>query len=427
MDDIFRAEALAARANSGLGEMVLLRPLSFRTYAGFGAAVVVGLAALCCFTPYTRTVALQGQMQLLGGVARLRAPTAGVVAASHVIDGQAVAEGQLMLEIISNRNTTPNENVNAEIVHQLDAKLSSLAAERARTEIFHDDEQKRLAIEIDSLGQEMSAVRDELEALKAQLRIVEQSVKSNEELAREGFVSELAVDQRRGDVEQQRAKIAALTRAGIGLAREIAARRADLKSQSFRRLQDVEQLSKASADASAQRTEQLARYRTAITAAKAGLVTSLLVQPGQVVSEGMPLATVVPVSKTFFATLYAPTRALGLVRAGMPVRLRLMPSAQDSLAQIDGVVTAISQTSLSADDVEQLTHGMSRKLTDAEGPYFSIRVRIDEIGLARLRAEAAQLLDGMTLEAHVAVERKTLFRWIVDPVRRGVNTLQTGG
>ena len=143
-----------------------------------------------------------------------------------------------------------------------------------------------------------------------------------------------------------------------------------------------------------------------LTAPIAGTVTSLLVNAGQSVPAGANLAAIVPANSPMTAVLYVPSTAIGFVKVGQRVRVSYDAFPYQRFGQYHGVVSSVSQT-----DVPMAANPDKQD----RRAYFLVRVRLDASSVKAYGAEIP-LRPGLTLTADVEIDRRSLIRWMLDPL-----------
>src|SRR5690606_32686170 len=124
---------------------------------------------------------------------------------------------------------------------------------------------------------------------------------------------------------------------------------------------------------------------------------------------GDPLLTIVPTGAPLVAELLAPSAAIGFLRVGAPVLLRYQAYPWQKFGQYPGRVTTISRAALAADDLGQLAPE-----ADA-GQLYRVTVA-PEAQAVRAYGRPESLQAGMRVEAHVLVDTRPLYQWVLEPV-----------
>jgi membrane fusion protein len=116
---------------------------------------------------------------------------------------------------------------------------------------------------------------------------------------------------------------------------------------------------------------------------------------------------IIPLDSTLQAQLFFPTRAFGFVRPGQQVRILYDAFPYQKFGTYRGSVTKVSQTILTSNDATgpiTLNEPAYRVTVAPERPD------IDAYGLKM------PLQPGMLLKADVILEKRSLMRWLLDPL-----------
>ncbi len=100
---MFRQEALDAQHAGGLGEIVLIRPVSFTFLTLLAAAMALLVVGFFLFGSYTKRSTVSGQLVPASGQVKVHAPQAGIVLRKFVQEGQAVRRGERLMVLSSER------------------------------------------------------------------------------------------------------------------------------------------------------------------------------------------------------------------------------------------------------------------------------------------------------------------------------------
>ena len=156
----------------------------------------------------------------------------------------------------------------------------------------------------------------------------------------------------------------------------------------------------------------------AVRAPHAGTVTAIQAVPGARADNGVPLLSIMPPALELEAHLYGPSRAVGFVKPGQRVTLRYQAYPYQRYGHYEGTVKSVSRTALSPGDLPPQLAGLST-LGAAAGassePVYRITVELARQTVTA-QGEALPLQAGMTLEADIALERRRLYEWVLDPL-----------
>jgi len=119
-------------------------------------------------------------------------------------------------------------------------------------------------------------------------------------------------------------------------------------------------------------------------------------------------------SGALMAHLYAPGRAVGFVRAGQPVRLRLTAYPAGKFGMARGAIESVSSIPMGGRERFSGTGSASSGIARGSEPVYIITVALEKHSVEAYE-RARPLQPGMTLEADVAQERRRIWEWLLEP------------
>lgn len=405
--ELFRPQALAANRRRLWGDLLLTRPPGT---GGFLALLLIFLSAagvLLWSGEFTRTERVRGYLVPDGGVLVVEAPRGGLVHTLAVAEGAQVVAGEILLEIRDPRGTVTGGS-------GAEPALAALAAQWKRLQETREAELLRFALDRAALKAAKARILARSEGLDARARILAAEA---ELLARRQEA--LLRLRERGHVAQQQLDLAQRERLQLDLQSEqLRSARLELADEQsrieerLRALPGLETLRFNELDDRASRLEReqadiSLEWRFVLRAPMAGRVAALGVEPGDAVRPGRTLMTLLAPDARMQAILLVPSRAAGFIEPGQSVRLRYAAFPHARFGSQPGEVVSVSESIL--------TPAQVAPPGQAEEPVYKVRVRPDsDVVLAYGRALPLQA--GMALEADVALERRRLIHWLIDPV-----------
>ena len=125
---LFRSETLTHQQHKWLGEVLIIRPLSFTFLATFAAAIAAMLLIFLAWGQYTRKARVTGHLVPTQGLIKVYAPQQGIVIERHVQDGQSVRKGDVLFVLYIERNSMQGAT-QTEVIKQLTTQEQSLREE----------------------------------------------------------------------------------------------------------------------------------------------------------------------------------------------------------------------------------------------------------------------------------------------------------
>jgi membrane fusion protein len=400
---LFRAAAVAAHKQDGLGAIVLVQPISYSFLAGFAAALAGALIALACLASYTAHMTLRGRLIPERGVIDVASQQSGTIVEKRVGEGQQVGAGDTLLVLSSERLTRTGAALEAAVGVELEQRRASLVAQIDNTRRLEATERTALLARRAALDTEAASLAEALSAKRRRVALSERAVQRYAEVRARGFLSEEQWASREAELLEQQSGLETLEREGAALTRlttELDERLATLRP---RYANAIAELERALAGGEREIVENEARRATTMTAPQPGTVTGLAADVGQSVQAGAVLARIVPNEPKLVAELLAPSRAVGFIAVGDDVRLRYAAFPYQKFGHGRGTVTSVSAATVAGDAARGVE------------PVYRIAVALESQTVVAYGVPRG-LLPGMAVEADVLGERRRLYEWVLEPL-----------
>lgn len=405
---LFRQEALAARQTKWIGDIVLMRPLSFSLLTAFAAAAAAVVLAFLFMGSYTKRSTVSGQLVPDSGLIKVFAQQPGIVVSKHVREGQSVRQGDVLYVVSSERYDGAGGDVQAKVSAQVQARRHSLLAELEKTRALQRDERTTLERRIASLRGEADKLVSQIDGQRSRLKLSEDTLVRYTGLAQQNFISRDHLQQRQEDVLEQRARLHGLERDQLALTRELNERSNELGGLDLRQQNQLAQIERGIAGVAQELTESEAKRRLVVTASQSGVATATIAEAGQAVDAGRPLTSIVPAGARLEAHLYAPSSAVGFIRPGQAVLLRYQAFPYQKFGHGRGVVASVSRTAVAPSELVG-NAGMTGE------SMYRITVRLQTQSVIAYGV-AQPLQSGMQVSADVMQESRRLYEWVLEPL-----------
>lgn len=409
---LFRPESLEARRLSWLGRPTVLRSVPLTVVACFSIVFVIAVALFLVFGEYTRRVKVAGVILPVDGLTRLVAPQPGWVASLAVGEGDKVKRGDV-LYVLSIDSTTSLGNTQDAITDVLRDKKRELTAALERQMEIETIEKRALRDQVDSMQRELAQVDSQVDLLERFTDEMREFAERQQKLVSRGISISRDYEARLQAFNAQRVQLESLRRERIQLAARLGESRNQLAGFDLQAAEKKSAIRQQIFDIDQQISQSEAKRELQITAPRDGTVTGIITLPGQTVTTGTPLLTIVPDGEPLVAQLLAPSNAIGFVRQGSKVLLRYEAFPYQKFGQYPGSVSLISRATLRPEEVAQLNAGsidprnspsLYRVTVQPDAPFVSAYGRHE-----RLQA-------GMQVEAHILAETRPIYQWILEPV-----------
>ncbi len=401
---LFRDEATEARRERLTGTVIAATPPGARLYTLLLGSVAAALIALLLVGQYASKVQVRGLVAHAGGIARVYPPATAEVRAVHVAEGQQVSAGMPLVTVAMTQGQAGGgEGVAAQLGElwrqdQELARQQALAAQLGSTESGSLEQQKAsLAATIASLERQRQLGAD-------QIKLAEADARRTVRLSREGAGTQRQVEESRAALLARRLELEGVTERLIAQREALRAIDGQVAARRLGASQSVSEIATRRAALAEQRAGLLRLDRLVLTAPVGGTVGDVSARVGVRAAADTSLVSVLPRDGRTEVQLFAPSRAIGFVRPGQPVRLLFDAFPYQKYGAGRGTVVAVARVPT---EPAALDPGLG--LTE---PVFRVRVRIDRMASDRpLRA-------GMTLSANLVLESRPLWEVFLDPVLR---------
>lgn len=404
---LFRQEVYVARERRLEGEVLVLQPLPTRLLTLVVQVLLLSMLVFGTFGHYARTQGATGVLMPASGVVRLQAPQPGVLQHLQVRIGDRVHKGQALVSILSAQVDADGSQADNQIVDELQRALSILSSEATAGAEQNALERLRLTAVLTAAQAQYTDLNQQYALQQQQQSLLNDNLERSRTLARRGVIARVQLQ----GLEQQALSGRVQT---LSLSRERAAAATAIDEASNRLAQHPLQ-TRQHDNALAQRRAELeqrlaqARLRTGVRLQSPanGRVAALFVAVGSSVDAGAPLLLIVDDQAPLIAELYVPSRAIGFIRTGQRVQLKLDAFAYQKYGFQRGTVAEISGAALATRDLD------TNRAFDE--PMYRVRVALEA---QRINADGVQhaLTAGMQVQADIVIDRPRIADWLLEPL-----------
>lgn len=416
MPSLFRPEVIEARQQAWLGGVQLIRPLSLSLLTACAAGAAVLVVAYLCLGEYTRKARVAGVLVPDRGVIRLLPQESGIVRERRVREGQSVKQGDVLF-VLSVDRAIASGDAQAAVQRSLTAKERSLQGALQQQADLAEAQAQTIDRQIADRRGELVQLEAEAALHRQRLQLAQQALARLESLRNDNFISSAQVQAKSEEVLAVQAQLQGLERQRASQQREIGTLLAQRRELPLKAQAAAGELERDLAGVAQQSAETAARREILVRAPTDGVLGAVLAEPGQSVSPAAAMASLVPSDATLQAHLYAPSSALGFVRAEQPVLLRYQAYPYQKFGHQQGEVLAVSRTPLQASELAGVPlAGVSNTSSTVNGePLYRITVALAAQSVDAY-GKPQPLAAGMQLEADVQLDRRRLIEWLFEPL-----------
>nr|WP_279608778.1 HlyD family efflux transporter periplasmic adaptor subunit [Burkholderia gladioli] len=395
-----------------IGEIVLVRPMSFTLLMFFSTCSAIALIAFFIWGSYTRRTTVYGVVAPDTGLVKVYAPQPGVVTRKMVVEGQHVARSTSLYTVTTDLRSAVNGQTQAALINQARERKSSLLQEIEKTRILQQDERETLRAKVASLRAGLTRIEAQLVDQRGRTSIAANGVARYRRLLEQDYVSVDQLQQRETDLLEQRSALLSFQRDRDNASQALNEAENTLSGLALKQENQLAQIRRAVIDVDQTLIESEARREFVVAAPEAGMVTAVLADPGQAVDTAHPVLSIVPDGAHWQVYLYVPSASVGFIHSGDSVRIRYQAYPYQKFGQYLGRVSSIASTALSAQD---LRAGLDAGTGAGGGTFYRVTVALDAQSVVAYGKPQA-LRAGMTLQADILQERRRLYEWMFEPL-----------
>ena len=407
---LFRENALANQQHRFLGKVLLAGPASTPIAVLIACACLVALIALAFVIQVPSRLHAPGVLLPVGGLTTIPAEQSGVIEEVLAKPGDIVAAGSTLMTLVVDRSLAEGNG---------SYQTRSLSASHQRQLLLERRDRERNAFDarMRSMRLEEAALKSTLDLLRArgknaarQVELADADYRRLKTLASQGHAARRDVEpaelrwlQAMALLDQLRSRQIETESAAGRISQEMVAERQSFQALDLNLEIESERL--------AERAVELdGLSRRAVVAPMRGQLADVLVSAGKPVNVGNALVTMHPPGAEMEARLYLSSAAAGRAEAGQEAVLKIPAFPSRQFGVLRGTVTEMTSSPLEPDSI--------RLVPNVLAPAYEARVRLEQQHM-QAKGRRWPLRPGLGVDATIVETRRTLIRWLLDPLIRG--------
>jgi membrane fusion protein len=356
---------------------------------------------------YSRTEKVDGFISPTNGLLQLYGSDGGVVSSVPVREGEQVKEGQILLEV-SLETETSDGPAGSRQMEQMERRLAETDLQIAAAEQHFTAEEARLKSKCEAISSEISLLENRLKTEHKVLVLLGDDVERYSPLAESGNGTQFELSHRRQQELAEESSIQELERTRDSREADLVEARHQLATLPNDKTDRLSQLRATRNELLQSQAELDAKSAYAITAPVGGRIAALQANLGQSLSKTAPVIGLIPDGSNVEGQLLVPAKSIGLMRAGQEVRLRIDAFPYQRFGMVIGHVTQISKSAFGPGElIAPITY---------HDPVYRVFVALERTEVSAY-GENRPLSVGMTFSAEIVTEEAALIDWILDPLR----------
>lgn len=399
---------MAARA-SGFGAAVFHQPLSLRFFVVGLAMFFIAISVFASFADLTETERVRGHLTGAGGETRVYSTQTGVVTDVRVAEGDTVAEGDVVATVSEYQFDGQGKRTSDVLKHEIENQMRQIERRRLAIDQRYRIECKQLGIRLRGMRAELELRRQEHALLGRRVDIATREHEASLSLRDSAAISSREYHQAASALYslQQQEKSAQLTIETQKLAL------AELEQQiAIHPLQLADErlvLDQARSQLNTRYHELEVRQALSITAPKAGVVSNVVIRPGDLADPRAPVMTLLHPGDELQAWLYLPSRALAMVDVGTEVLLAYDAYPYQTWGRYRATVTMVSESAM-----DPREYFLPQDLYE---PVYLVKASLASQSIADPGQSQERLRAGTLLAADIVTGRRSLLQKLLSPLR----------
>ncbi len=413
-EPLFRPAVLAERQTQWLGTVLLAPRPSHRNFTVFAAIAAAAVIGFLLFADFTRKERISGWLVPQQGLVRVFAPQAAVVTQIYVQEGSHVRKGDPLVVLSTEMQSATRGATQAEIARRLTSRRDSLREALRQQQRLAAQQSRALSDRLGALQAEQQQLEREIALQQSRVRLTEKGEIRQRQLRESGFISDQQLQVAEESGLEQGGKLRALERNRITTLRDRLALEGELKDLPLKSNSIIAGMEREISEIEQELAATEARREIVLSAPRHGIVTAIQAEPGGRANPALPLLNIVPAGAKLVAHLFSPTRAIGFVRPGQRVLLRYQAYPYQKFGHYEGTVANVSRSAVNPAELPAELAGLS-SLYGSNELVYRITVSLTSQVITAY-GEPVPLQPGMQLDADVAIEKRRLYEWVLDPL-----------
>lgn len=407
MDNLFRREVLEHKQHRLEGTISLIQPPVFKVLGLLILVVVILSLVFLSAGSYTRKERVSGVIEPSSGLLRVASGQQGVISEVLVQEGEQVELGQPLLRIASAKHSTEAIELNQALLNQYRFQQKNLAQQIEQLRNQHQLDLKELRRQRDTARAKLAELESQASTFQQRLLLNQDLVSQIATLKGTGYISELELQRQKDTLLSLKQQSSTIRSERIALEAQLENIKSQLAKLPIEQQNRISQLQSQQADLLIQISSIEQQRLGEVRATQSGIVTGLLAKVGKNVSAGQHLLTLIPENSAMQAVVYIPTSAFGFIKEGQSTKLRYHAFPYEKFGIYQGQIVELSNSVILP--AETSMPGIIQE------PAYRVVVALAE-QTVKAYGKDTPLRAGMTLDADIVVEERSLLRWLFDPV-----------
>ena len=411
---IFRKEALENKKQQWEGKALLLAGASPWLISLTSLAFIIFICGFLYFCDYSRRIDVSGEVITLPHSVNIYAPQQGYITKTYVKVGDEIKKGE-PIYAIDLSHTTSSGNVSAETKIALEKQVINLEAITKHLKQNRHVTAKNLRSQLRKYTESNKETRKLVDSSRQGVESMRKGLKNYEEYLTRGLINKDQLTNQRSLFYQQQSSYQNLNSQAIQEELQVAKIESDLLTQIAEIDNQISQNEYQLNDLRRRMIESDAGETVIVSAKSDGVVESLSVTSGQMVSSGHSLAQILPVKDSkYYLLLWLPSSSLPYIKTGDAINIRYDAFPSEKFGQFPGTIDLISKLPASKQELGQYSMALTDPRGELTDNYYKVLVSINRTDFSD-KGKMMYLSHGLKARAIVFLEKRPLYQWMFTP------------
>ena len=404
---MFRQEVVKAQRQKLLGNVIITQPISLYIICTMLCIIFIIIIVYLSQSHYSRKETVKGYITPKKGVVKVFSNRIGVVEKFYVKEGEKIKQGVDLVKIRNSQTSSTGVELSIELSNEISKQIKSLEQEYNAIENINKKDYFRIDSHIVHLNQSLTAIESSKKTIVKKIELKKVKLKQNKKLYNDGHIPSSFLDVIQEEYLEILEEHDRLDRERLDVESEISTLKYERLSLPEKLILNNTSINRRISELRIKLTELDNQYEFIKRAPESGIVTAIQTYLGSRVGPSTPLLSIIPIDSPLEIELFLPTRSAGFVQVGDKVNIRFDAFPYQKFGFVTGTVLNIDKALVLPTDkilpiqIDQAMYrvraGLNHQLVKAYGKEFPLKI-------------------GMTADADIILEERSLLEWLLNPI-----------
>ncbi|NQZ06601.1 MAG: HlyD family efflux transporter periplasmic adaptor subunit [Algicola sp.] len=411
---MFRQAVLNKEKDSAWGDIILLPPASLYISSVVVTVIVIVSLVFVSLNDYEKKQRAYGVLAPDKGLVKVFSPRNGFVKQLLIGKGDVVTQGQIVALVQAQSSDSEGRQTNVQLINEYKTQKTHLLAELGHVTKLSEFKKANLNLAISGTQSENKVLNSQLAIEQDKHLLADTRYQQKKTVGEQKYLSGDDLASAKQAVLSIAARVAQIQLQLTQQQNQLAANKMQLSQVDIKALESQLAIKLRLSELSQRIIQAQSEHSFTVKAPIAGTVSSLQIVQGNNITGQTPMLSIIPEGAVLEAKLMVPSRAIGFMAPGQMVRLRYDAFPFQRYGTYVGKVLTISKSTLSASELT-LSLGVSEWPRQESEAVYLVDVRLQSPFVTAYGRDI-DLQAGMSLNADIILEKRSLMQWLLDPL-----------